>query len=95
MADTGQQRRSVGRWGACSAPVRSRQGQMSSVAWGLYALSVVAVVGRFASRATALGGVGYGWDDWVILTTEGIMTAIMVLFILSKILDDEGRYISC
>jgi hypothetical protein len=68
----------------CGVPERSQQGETIGVAWGLFGLTVVAVAGRFITRSTYLGGAGYGWDDWTILATEGIMAAITVIGYLSE-----------
>ncbi|TKA77221.1 hypothetical protein B0A55_02576 [Friedmanniomyces simplex] len=37
------------------------------------------LAGRFAARSTYFEGAGYGWDDWVILGVELLVTAIAVI----------------
>lgn len=40
---------------------------LSSSIWTLFALAVLAVMLRFVARSQKFGGVGYGWEDWVVL----------------------------
>ncbi|KAK5696134.1 hypothetical protein LTR97_008554 [Elasticomyces elasticus] len=63
----------------CGAPVRSGQQEIITTAWALWALTVLATIGRFAARSPYFEGAGYGWDDWFILVVEAIVTAITVV----------------
>ncbi|KAK4950681.1 hypothetical protein LTR10_010674 [Elasticomyces elasticus] len=67
----------------CGAPVRSGQQEIITTAWALWALTVLATIGRFAARSPYFEGAGYGWDDWFILVVEAIVTAITVVGYLS------------
>lgn len=62
----------------CGVPVRSKQSLVHRVNFALWAVSVIAVVGRFASRSRHFDGAGYGYDDWMALIVEGCVTAIAI-----------------
>ena len=69
----------------CGVPVRSQQGHITRVAWATWLLTFLAVAGRFAARSSYFQGAGYGWDDWVILGTEVIVTAVAVIGYLGRL----------
>lgn len=53
---------------ACDMPERNKSGFLLGSIWTLFALALSAVALRFIARSAISGGVGYGMDDWTILS---------------------------
>ncbi|CAK1358901.1 hypothetical protein CB0940_02161 [Cercospora beticola] len=71
----------------CKEPIRDQGPLTRSVSWVMFALATFGTLARCLSRMRALGGTGYGWDDWTIIL--GWLVLIPVNGLL-HIMVDEG-----
>lgn len=52
----------------CGIPERSATEMLCNSMWTFLAIAILAVVLRLMARSQTMGGIGFGADDWVILT---------------------------
>ncbi|KAI1860263.1 hypothetical protein JX265_005824 [Neoarthrinium moseri] len=74
----------------CGTEVRDIQPGIRGVTWTLWGVATIFLAGRLLSRSSWFSGMQLGWDDWAIIASYVVLTAVsigaelMVVFGLGK-----------
>ncbi|KAF3024103.1 hypothetical protein G7054_g13495 [Neopestalotiopsis clavispora] len=62
----------------CGTEVRNTQASIRAIAWTLWAFATFFLSGRLLARTAFFGGMSLGWDDWAIVLSWVVLTAVTI-----------------
>lgn len=62
----------------CGVPPRNIQMHIRVVSWTLWAFAAFFLTGRLAARSSYFGGMLLGYDDWAIVLSFVVLTAVTI-----------------